>query len=344
MAFSLSDITDDVGDWISREAENLGETALDVASGVVLPVATVFGPVGIAIGAISIALPGLARGEELDTAIGSGVKYQMARAWGFLKGYVTTQDPEEAARQDRANVEKMRREFVEPVDRGLNDQELKAAYERARTEAQNSGQDLDEVLQRNGLTPEQLAPRLDPNAQRHDAASVVANIHTHTALYNPDWFDPGSGRLISDLDTLVQLRAKARHRLAPPSVLAVLDRRIDAEQRRLGIPPPDVQAILNRPFSEVTSEELARVLQAAKDLGQPEPIIDFIRGNYEMKLEEERAAQQVVVIAAQDTERRNRPSFLQELLTATILTSPAWVPLVLLPLLKVPPRARGRRA
>ena len=336
MAFSFSDLTDFAGEAWDIVKEPLWDTALDAMSATVMVYGTILGPVGIPAVLAGAALPGLARGEPTDRAIATGLKYQGFRGLNFILQRYGGDATSPQAAAEQAQLEES---YAKPIERWGPDPNLRAEADRVKQLAAERGMDLDDALSSAEMTPEQLARRLSTATEpvREDAAAMIANIQTGIPFYDPSWFDPGSGRFISDLDTLVKLRAIARHRLAPAHLLAVLDRRMAAEKRRLGVPPPDVQDILNRPFSQVTSEELARVLQAAKDLGQPEPILDFIRGNYEMKLEEERIAERQTIRGTEAEAERNRPTFLQELVTATVLTAPAWVPIVLLPML-----GRGR--
>lgn len=343
MGFEFSDLTDAVKDAGEYIANDVVEQAVYVVSNAAVAVSPILGPGALAFGLLGGALPGLVRGERLSKAVATGIQYQALRAWNFIKAYAGGQPPEQAARTTAEGETRLIETFRKPSEVVIQDPNLRAEFERAKAAAAARGADLDEALTDANLSPEKLAQRLSaPGAPpaREDAVALSTNVAIGLPLYDPDWFDPGSGRFISDLDALRRLRAVARHRLAPPTTLAVLDRRIDAEQRRLGIPPPDVQTILNKTIDNVTSDELARVLQAAKDLAQPEPILDLIRGTYEQKLREEREAASRENIATQATLRaRGRPSLFAELLTGAILTAPAWVPLLLLPAL----RERGAR-
>ena len=287
MAFALSDITDAVAFVAVKVGEGVWDTAVDAASASLLVYGSLLGPAGIPAILAGVALPGLARGEPTDRAIATGLKYQALRGLNFLKRYGASGDPQDAAKAAEGR-RKLEAEYEQPIMKWSVDPALKSEVERAKGAVTNAGIDLDAALAQGGLSPEKLAVRMGSGA-REDAAAMTVNILAHAPFYDPDWFDPGSGKFITDLDDLRSLRAIARSRFAPPNVIAVLDRRIDGAEQARGIAPPDIQTIVNSPWPAVTSGDLARVLASSRARGATPAVLVYVNDVYEQKLAEERS-------------------------------------------------------
>ena len=146
--------------------------------------------------------------------------------------------------------------------------------------AQIENVDPDEGLRRVGADPEQLARRYargvtactDPARRitcktvtleiREDVAAMAINAGLNDYLYNVDWFDPVSGRFITDFGRLTQLRDEAAKRPFPnPKQLAVLDRRIAAA--RMKAAP-----------TKSESGELYDAWRVAVETGAPAAVVD----------------------------------------------------------------------
>lgn len=344
---TVEDVGDEFGSWANT---TLGQNFLRSVGSIG---AVLGGPL---VGALGFVLPGLARGEPLATAFAAETAYKLRRGVDELIKYVggeTDAEREQLYRELGLTKEQIGailtdiglgipertaagidryfdRTFRQPIKRFLEDESSVALVRAAAASAKAAGGGTDIELAVRGLTPEQLAARMG-NDMREDAAATALNAAMGAPLYSADWFNPVTGEFVRDREQLQLLRAIARHRLADKDVLDLLDRRIGLpigplKMKRIPVGP-------QVPLASKSADELLIFLQDAERAGQAPKIVEALRRAYEDRRKLEATP---VRIARGDGPER---SFFSELLTATFLTAPFWIPTILLPAIRA--RRRG---
>ena len=315
---SVWDIVDDAASGVAGTAEDIGSefgswastvTGQNFLRGIGAAAAIVGGPL---IGAFSVVLPGLARGETLSQAFVSETAYRLRTAADLALDYIGRMSEEERNKVFREigltsqqifdalakagidirnpTIEQIERaldvSFRDPVRKVLEDVPLVTTLRELSEYARDRAESPDAILETRGLTPEQLSIRLGGNA-REDAAASAINAAIGVPLYSADWFEPLTGKFITDITTLHNLRALARHRLESNERLDVLDRRIKVQQDRI-----DIEAAGGgKDIRDMTTGELYALLQEAIRLNQAQPIIDAIQSMYDARLADDLAVQ-----------------------------------------------------